>query len=1041
MSRSFNISEWALGHRSVVWFLVIIIVAAGAMSYSRLGRNEDPNFTIKTMVVQVLWPGANITDTLQQVTDRVEKKLQETPGLDYIKSYTVAGTSTVFITLKGAVVSRDVPDVWYQVRKKIGDIQQYLPQGIVGPFFNDEFGDTYGVIYAFTTDGFTRRELRDYVERVRTRLLAINDVSKIDIFGAQDEKIYVEFSSHRIAGLHLDRQALIQAIQAQNAVTPAGVVQTSDEEIRVDVTGGFRSEADLRHVNFVANGQIFRLSDIATIKRTYSDPPQPMLRFNGQPAIGIGIAMRAGGDVLALGQNIERAMSEIRADLPIGIEPHLAADQPKVVKAAVDDFMEALWEAIGIVLAVSFISLGIRAGAVVACSIPLVLAAVFVGMEFAGIDLQRVSLGALIIALGLLVDDAMITVETMVTQLEDGADKTKAATFAYTSTAFPMLTGTLVTVAGFVPIGFAKSAAGEYTFSLFAVVALALLISWIVAVLFAPLIGVTILPDKMKHTAEAEPGRIMQGFRRALTGAMRAKWLTIGVTLAALACSIFGLRFVPQQFFPASDRPELLVDLKLSEASSIYATEKVVATFEELLKGDPDIDHKGDPDIDHWTTYVGQGAVRFYLPLDVQLANNFFAQSVIVTKSLEARERLRSRIEPVLIEKFPGVVSRLSALELGPPVGWPLQYRVSGPEPARVREIAYKLSDIIANDPRTEKISFDWIEPQRTLRVRVDQDQARLLGVSSQVLAQSLSAVVSGVNVTKLRDGIYLIDVVARADEQERISPDALRTLQIPIPNGGTVPLLQLATVEYSQDWPLIWRRDRNPTLTVQSDLIAGVLPATLVDSLHTKVAALNAELPVGYGIVPGGSVEEGAKSTSSVAAVVPAALLIMLIVLMIQLQSFSRLFLVLSVAPFGLIGVVAALLITGKPLGFVAILGVLALVGMIVRNSVILVDQIDTEIAHGRAPWDAVIEATLHRFRPILLTAAAAILGMIPIAPTVFWGPMAYSIMGGLAVATMLTLVFLPALYVVWFRIKEPSPRESDRVDPSYQLRETSEA
>ncbi|MEA2793495.1 MAG: multidrug efflux pump, partial [Bradyrhizobium sp.] len=802
-------------------------------------------------------------------------------------------------------------------------------------------------------------------------------------------------------------------------------------EIRVDVTGGFRSEADLRNVNFVANGQIFRLSDIATIKRTYSDPPQPMFRFDGQAAIGIGISMRAGGDVLALGQNIERTMSEIRADLPIGIEPHLAADQPKVVKAAVDDFMEALWEAIGIVLAVSFISLGVRAGAVVACSIPLVLAAVFVGMEFAGIDLQRVSLGALIIALGLLVDDAMITVEMMVTQLEAGAEKTKAATFAYTSTAFPMLTGTLVTVAGFVPIGFAKSSAGEYTFSLFAVVALALVTSWIVAVLFAPLIGVTILPDKMKHTAEAEPGRIMQGFRRALTGAMRAKWLTIGVTLAALACSIFGLRFVPQQFFPASDRPELLVDLKLSEASSIYATEKVVAAFEEILKG--------DPEIDHWTTYIGQGAVRFYLPLDVQLANDFFAQSVIVTKSLEARERLRSRLEPVLTDKFPSVVSRLSALELGPPVGWPLQYRVSGPEPVRVREIAYKLSGVIASDPRTEKISYDWIEPQRTLRMRVDQDRARLLGVSSQVLAQSLSAVVSGINVTQLRDGIYLIDVVARANEQERISPDALRTLQIPIPNGGTVPLLQLATVEYAQDWPLIWRRDRNPTLTVQSDLIASVLPATVVDTLHTKVEALNAKLPVGYRIVPGGSVEEGAKSTSSVDAVVPAALLIMLIVLMIQLQSFSRLFLVLSVAPFGLIGVVAALLITGKPLGFVAILGVLALVGMIVRNSVILVDQIDTEIAHGRTPWDAVIEATLHRFRPILLTAAAAILGMIPIAPTVFWGPMAYSIMGGLAVATMLTLIFLPALYVAWFRIKEPSPREVDRADPSDQLQQVS--
>jgi len=1019
MNRSFNISEWALAHRSFVWFSIIIIVAAGALSYLRLGRNEDPNFTIKTMVVQVIWPGANITDTLQQITDRLEKKLQETPDLDYIRSYTVAGTATVFVNLKDSVQSRDVPDTWYQVRKKIGDIRQNFPQGILGPFFNDEFGDTYGIIYAFTADGFTHRELRDYVENARTRLLAINDVSKIDIFGAQDEKIYIEFSSQKLAGLRLDRDALIQAVQAQNAVTPAGVIQTSDEVIRVDVTGGFRSEADLRNVNLVANGQIFRLSDIATIKRTYSDPPQPMFRNDGQAAIAIGISMRAGGDVLALGQNVERAMSEIRADLPIGIEPHLTADQPKVVAAAVNDFMEALWEAIGIVLAVSFISLGLRAGAVVACSIPLVLAAVFVGMEVSGIDLQRVSLGALIIALGLLVDDAMITVEMMVTQLEAGAEKTKAATFAYTSTAFPMLTGTLVTVAGFVPIGFAKSSAGEYTFSLFAVVALALVISWIVAVLFAPLIGITILPDNMQHRAEAEPGRIMQGFRRILTGAMRAKWLTIGLTLAALAVSVFGMRFVPQQFFPASDRPELLVDLKLSEAASIYATQKVVAEFEELLKG--------DPDIDHWSTYVGQGAVRFYLPLDVQLDNNFFAQSVIVTKGIEARERVRNRLEPVLMEKFPGVMTRLSALELGPPVGWPLQYRVSGPEPARIREIAYKLSDVMASDPRTDKINFDWIEPQRTLRMRVNQDQARLLGVSSQVLAQALSAVVSGLTVTQLRDGIYLIDVVTRANEQERISLDALQTLQVPIPNGGTVPLLQLATVEFAQDWPLIWRRDRTPTLTVQSDLVANVLPATVVDALQSKVQALNATLPVGYTIVPGGTVEESAKATSSVAAAVPAALLIMLVVLMIQLQSFNRLLLVLSVAPFGIIGVVAALLISGKPLGFVAILGVLALVGMIVRNSVILVDQIDTEIAHGRAPWDAVVAATLHRFRPILLTAAAAILGMIPIASTVFWGPMAYSIMGGLAVATALTLVFLPALYVAWFRIKEPLPRAAN--------------
>src|SRR6202795_284980 len=571
MSRSFNISEWALAHRSFVWFLVIIIVAAGGLSYLRLGRNEDPNFTIKTMVVQVMWPGANITDTLQQVTDLLEKKLQEIPGLDYIKSYTLPGTSTVFITLKGSVVSRDVPDIWYQVHKKIGDIRQYLPQGIVGPFFNDEFGDTYGVIYAFTADGFTQRELRDYAEGARTRLLAISDVSKIDIFGAQDEKIYIEFSSHKLAGLHLDRQTLIQAVQAQNAVTPAGVVQTSDEELRVDVTGGFRSEADLRNVNFVANGQIFRLSYIATIKRTYSDPPQPMFRFAGQAAIGIGISMRAGGDVLALGQNIKGAMSEIRADLPIGIEPHLAADQPKVVKAAVDDFMEALWEAIGIVLAVSFISLGVRAGAVVACSIPFVLAAVFVGMEFAGIDLQRVSLGALIIALGLLVDDAMITVEMMVTQLEAGAEKTKAATFAYTSTAFPMLTGTLVTVAGFVPIGFAKSSAGEYTFSIFAVVAIALIASWIVAVLFAPLLGVWVL-KKPKATHAVEPGAIIRTFRRLLVLAMRARWVTIVVTVGLFGAALYGIRLVPQQFFPPSDRPELLVDLQLPDNASIYAT-------------------------------------------------------------------------------------------------------------------------------------------------------------------------------------------------------------------------------------------------------------------------------------------------------------------------------------------------------------------------------------------------------------------------------------------------------------------------------------
>jgi multidrug efflux pump subunit AcrB len=1012
VSDSLNLSDWALRHRALVWFFMVLIIAAGLFSYQRLGRNEDPAFTFKTMVVQAAWPGATVDEMIKQVTDRIEKKLQETPELDFIKSYTTAGVTTVFVNLLGSTRSRDVPEKWYQVRKKIGDIRGTFPAGVVGPGFNDEFGDTYGILYAFTADGFTPRQLRDYVEGVRSKLLEIHDVSKIDVFGAQDEKIYVEFSARQLAGLKLDRQALIAALQAQNAVTPAGVVQTADERILVQVTGRFRSEEDLLRVNFVVDGRIFRLSDIATVKRGYSDPPQPLFRYNGTPAIELGIAMRSGGDVLALGRSVEVAMTKITANLPVGIEPWLVADQPRVVESAVDDFMEALLEAIAIVLGVSFLSLGLRAGAVVACSIPLVLAAVFVAMEIAGIDLERVSLGALIIALGLLVDDAMITVEMMVTKLEEGLDRVRAATFAYTSTAFPMLTGTLVTVVGFMPIGFAKSAAGEYTFSIFTVVAIALLVSWAVAVIFAPLIGVAILPSTMKHKTHTEPGAIMRRFRSLLVMAMRARGITIGATLALLVVSALALRFVPQQFFPASDRPELLVDLTLSRSASIYASDRTASRLEALLKG--------DSDIDHWTTYVGQGAVRFYLPLNVQLPNDFFSQTVIVTKGLDARERVRTRLEKALTNDFPEVVSRISPLELGPPVGWPLQYRVRGPDPRKVSEIAYQVSGVIATDRRTQSTNFDWIEPMRTLRIRVNQDQARLLGVSSQALAQSVNAVVSGVTMTQIRDDIYLIDTNARAGAEDRLSRSTVKTLEIPLPNGKTVPLLQIATVEHGLDWPLIWRRDRLATINVQADLIEGVQPATVIAALKTKIAELNAGLPQDYEVAVGGTVEESAKSQASVAAVLPLAGLLMLIILMVQLQSVSRLFLVLSVAPFGLIGVVLALLVAHKPLGFVALLGVMALVGMIVRNSVILVEQIETEIAHGRTRWNAVVEATSHRFRPILLTATAAIFGMIPIAPTVFWGPMAYAIMGGLAVATALTLVFLPALYVTWFRIPE---------------------
>jgi multidrug efflux pump subunit AcrB len=1008
----FNVSDWAIRHRPLIFFFMIAIVLAGALSYLRLGRNEDPVFTIKTMVVQASWPGASIDDTLLQITDRIEKKLQETPYLDYIRSYTVAGQTTVFVHLKDSVPARTIGEVWYQVRKKVGDIRGTFPQGTVGPHFNDEFGETYGIIYGFTADGFSHRELRDRVEAVRSRLLQVQHVSKIDIIGAQDERIHLQFSMRQLAGLGIDRLALIRALQEQNAISPSGTIQTSDEKILLRITGAFRSEGDLLDINFVAGGRLFRLRDIASVRRSYADPPQPMFRVNGQPAIGVAVSMSEGGDILTLGQNIKTAMTKITAELPIGIEPILVADQSSVVKHSINEFMEALWEAIAIVLAVSLVSLGLRAGAVVAFSIPLVLGIVFITMEIAGIDLQRVSLGALIIALGLLVDDAMITTETMVRKLEEGWDKVRAATFAYTSTAFPMLTGTLVTAAGFVPIGFARSAAGEYTFSLFAVVAIALVASWFVAVIFAPLIGVTILPSQLQRPQQSQPGLTMRIFRRLLIGTMRRAWVTVALTLAGFVLSIVAMRFVPEQFFPTSERAELLVELKLAQNASVYATERAAAALDTILHG--------DNDIERWSTYIGRGAVRFYLPLNVQLTNDFFAEAVIVAKSTQARDRVRARLEETLIERLPLVVARIHPLELGPPVGWPLQYRVSGPDPDRVREIAYRLARLIAENPAAEKINFDWIEPARRLRMRVDQDQTRLLGLSSDALAQALNIVVSGVSITQIRDSIYLIDVVARAADEERVSPAALRTLQIPLASGRTVPLMQLASVDYDQELPLIWRRDRLPTLTVRAEVSPGIQAATVAQALSPKVAELNEGLREGYRVTLGGTVEESAKSQASIAAVVPLMLLLMATLLMLQLQSFRRLFLVLSVAPLGLIGVVAALIIGNKPLGFVAILGVVALIGMILRNSVILVDQIETEISGGRPPWDAVIEATLQRFRPIVLTAAATILAMIPIASTAFWGPMAYAIMGGLSVATVLTLVFLPALYVVWHRVKE---------------------
>ncbi len=933
--------------------------------------------------------------------------MQETPHLEFLRSFTRAGLVTIFVNLKGSANSREVADTWYEVRKNIGDMRHTLPAGVVGPGFNDDFGDTFGIVYGFSSDGFTQRELRDYVENVRARLLQVPDVSKIELLGAQDEVIFVEFSKQDLATLQVDRAALLGALQAQNIVRPAGTIQTGKETISVRVSGGFGSEQDIAGVNFVAGGRTIRLSDIAKVRRGYVDPPQPMFRVNGQPAIGLAIAMRDGGDILALGRNIKAAMAQMTANLPIGIEPALVADQATVVDSAISEFMTSLLQAVAIILVVSFISLGIRPGLIIALAIPLTLTVVFPIMEIARIDMQRISLGALIIALALLVDDAMTTTDATLNRLAQGDSKIDAATFAYRSHAFAMLAGTLVTIAGFIPVGFAASSAGEYTFSLFAVVAIALLVSWLVAVIFTPLLGVIILVPPGQESSDA-PGRIFRFYRTFLTLAMRAKWLTIATSLVLFIASVLALPLIPQQFFPSSDRPELLVDLSLPQNASIHASELAARRLDAALTG--------DPDVDHWSTNVGRGAIRFYLPLNVELPNDSFTQAVVVAKDVAARERLRVRLERLLAEEVPAAVSSVSPLGLGPPVGWPLQYRVSGPDVERVREIALKLGQIIASEPRAKGVNFDWMEPERQLRIQVDQDEARRLGLSSQAISSVLNTVISGAIVTQVRDDIYLVNVVARAVDEQRISLSNLRTLQVPLPSGRTVSLSQFATFAYHQEHPLIWRRDRIPTLTVRADIGGGSLPAALVDALSPAIGELRKTLPASYEVAVGGTVEESRNSQASVLAVVPMMLFVMLTVLMIQLQSFPRLLMVISVAPLGMIGVVAALLLSGRPMGFVTILGILALLGMISKNAVILISQIDAERAQGKSPWDAAVDASSSRFRPIMLTAVSTVLGMIPIAPTVFWGPMAVAIMGGLLVATVLTLVLLPTLYVSWF-------------------------
>ncbi|MBK4991612.1 efflux RND transporter permease subunit [Pseudomonas sp. S36] len=1013
MKGSFNLSEWALKHQSFVWYLMFVGLLMGIFSYFNLGREEDPSFTIKTMVIQTRWPGATQDETLLQVTDRIEKKLEELDSLDYTKSYTRPGESTVFVYLRDTTKAGDIPQIWYQVRKKIQDIRGDFPDGIQGPGFNDEFGDVFGSIYAFTADGLSLRQLRDYVERARAEVREVPNIGKIEMVGIQDEVLYLNFSTRKLAALGIDQRQVMQALQAQNTVTPAGVIEAGPERISVRTTGQFASEKDLQNVNLRINDRFFRLADIADVERGYSNPPSPMFRYNGQTALGLAIGMKAGGNIQVFGTALNETMQRITHELPVGVDVHTVSNQAVVVEKAVGGFTSALFEAVIIVLAVSFVSLGVRAGLVVACSIPLVLAMVFVFMEYSGITMQRISLGALIIALGLLVDDAMITVEVMVTRLEMGETKEQAATFAYTSTAFPMLTGTLVTVAGFVPIGLNASSAGEYTFTLFAVIAVALLVSWVVAVFFAPVLGVHILNAKKMKAHDNQPGRVGRAFEHGLLWSMRHRWLTIIGTVVLFALSVFCMRYVQNQFFPASDRPEILVDLNLPQNASIEETRKVVDRLEATLKD--------DEDIDHWSTYIGEGAVRFYLPLDQQLQNPYYAQLVIVSKGLEQRGELIARLQKRLREDFVGIGSNVQSLEMGPPVGRPIQYRVSGKDIDQVRKHAIELATLLDKNPNVGEMIYDWNEPGKVLRIEIAQDKARQLGLSSEDVANVMNSIVTGVPVTQVNDDIYLIDVVARAVDSERGSPDTLQNLQILTPSGTSIPLLAFATVRYELEQPLVWRRDRKPTITLKASVNGDIQPTDLVAQLKPDIEKFASELPTGYEVATGGTVEESGKAQGPIAKVLPLMLFLMATFLMIQLHSVQKLFLVVSVAPLGLIGVVLALVPTGTPMGFVAILGILALAGIIIRNSVILVTQIDEFEAQGFSPWDAVVEATNHRRRPILLTAAAASLGMIPIAREVFWGPMAYAMIGGIIVATLLTLLFLPALYVAWYKIREP--------------------
>ncbi|HEX5091275.1 MAG TPA: efflux RND transporter permease subunit [Burkholderiales bacterium] len=1018
--RGFNLSAWALRHRTLTLFFLLLFTLAGIAAYATLGLKEEPEFKFKTMVVRVLWPGATAEEIEQQVTDKLEKKLQDTPHLDYLRSYSRPGESVIFVNLLGSTRARTVDDTWYQVRKKVADVRIELPAGTVGPFFNDEFGDTYTNIYAVTGEGFGYAEVKDYAELLRTELLRVAGVEKVDLLGVQDEKIYVEYSHQKLATLGLDPQQLFAALAQQNRIAPAGRVDNGSNNLQVRVTGGFESLADIESVALRVNGRSFRLGDVASVRRGYSDPPAAQMRHQGREAIGVAVTMRDGGDVVSLGRGLDAATAALAARLPVGIEIHTVSDQPQAVRRSSGEFKRALGEALAIVLAVSFISLGLRTGLVVALTVPIVLAMTFLGMKLAGIELHRISFGALIISLGLLVDDAMIAVEMMARKLEEGMDKLAAASYAYSHTGFPMLTGTAITAAGFMPIGLSSAVASEYTSSLFWVTLIALAISWIVAVTFTPYLGTLVLRERpAAHAHDLYDTPFYRRLRALIDWCVAHRWKTIGLTLAAFAVSLAAFQLVPKQFFPSSNRPEMIISLRHSEDTAQAATRATVRRVEALLAADADVVQT--------TSYVGRSSPRFYLPLlQEEFSSPNYAEIVAVAKDSQARERVMGRLREEFARGFAGVRARIERLPNGPPVGYPVQFRVSGPDPAVAARYAEEVARVVRAHPATVDVNLDWFERQRALRLAVDQDKARALGLTSAQIREALAASLSGYAVTTLREGDRSIEVVARARAEERTLASAVGDIVLPTATGQFVPVAQVARVELSLEEARTWRRDRLPTVTVRADVLEGVQAPDVTHALLPKLEPVRASLPTGYYLDAGGSWHESRVNEGAIQSVFPVMILVVITLLMLQLQSFSKTAMVVLTAPLGMIGVVAALLAFRAPMGFIAQLGIIALFGMIMRNSVILVDQIRQDLEAGHDPWTAIRESAVRRFRPIMLTAAAAVLAMIPLTRSELWGPMAMAIMGGLVVATVLTVLFVPALYAAWYRVRRPGTLES---------------